>query len=88
MFKTTTEDLIALSEWLAAEGCPRIAMKATGSTRGRCGTFWGDSEVELVLANAAQIKNVRGRNTDVNHAAWLAHLMAHGLTRGSFVTGP
>jgi transposase len=30
MFKTTTKDLIALSEWLAAEGCPRIAMEATG----------------------------------------------------------
>jgi hypothetical protein len=30
MFKTTTEDLIALSEWLAAEGCTRITMEATG----------------------------------------------------------
>jgi transposase len=30
MFKTTTEDLITLSEWLAAEGCTRIAMEATG----------------------------------------------------------
>jgi len=54
-----------------------------GRWRGRCGTAWGDSELELVLANAAHIKNVRGRNTDVNDAAWLAHLMAPGLARGA-----
>jgi transposase len=30
MFKTTTADLMALSEWLAAEGCTRIAIEATG----------------------------------------------------------
>jgi transposase len=44
--------------------------------------------LELVLANAGHIKNVRSRNTDVNDASWLAHVVAHGLTRGSFVTGP
>jgi transposase len=31
------------------------------------------------------VKNVPGRKADVNDAAWLADLMAHGLTRGSFV---
>ena len=30
MFKTAIEDLIALSEWLGADGCSRIAMEATG----------------------------------------------------------
>jgi hypothetical protein len=29
-FKTTTKDLMALSEWLSAEGCTHIAMGATG----------------------------------------------------------
>ena len=38
-----------------------------------------------MLANAAHIKNVPGRKTDVNDAAWLAGLLAHGLVRGSFV---
>jgi len=44
-----------------------------------------DGEFELVLANAAHVKNVPGRKTDVNDAAWLADLMAHGLIRASFV---
>ena len=39
----------------------------------------------LVLANAAHVKNVPGRKTDVNDAMWLAELLAHGLIRASFV---
>jgi transposase len=40
---------------------------------------------ELVLANAAHVKNMPGRKTDVNDAMWLAELLAHGLVRSSFV---
>jgi transposase len=35
--------------------------------------------------NAAHVKNVPGRKTDVNDAMWLAELLAHGLIRVSFV---
>jgi hypothetical protein len=31
-FKTTTEELIALSDWLTTEGCTHIVMEATGAT--------------------------------------------------------
>jgi transposase len=47
----------------------------------------GDS-FELVLANAAHVKNVPGRKTDVNDATWLSELLAHGLVRASFVPKP
>src|SRR5262245_4175322 len=39
----------------------------------------GDGDFELVLANAAHIKNVPGRKTDVSDAVWIADLQAHGL---------
>src|SRR5437879_12808761 len=55
------------------------------STGSRCGTSWMMGEFELVLANAAHVKNVPGRKTDVNDAMWLAELLAHGLIRASFV---
>jgi transposase len=84
-FKTTTRDLMALSEWLSAEGCTEIAMEATGIYWKPVWHVLGDGEFELVLANAAHVKNVPGRKTDVNDATWLADLMAHGLIRGSFV---
>ena len=44
-----------------------------------------DGEFQLILANAAHVKNVPGRKTDVSDAAWLAELLAHGLIRASFV---
>jgi transposase len=84
-FKTTTQDLMALSEWLSAEGCTHIVMEATGVYWRPVWHILSDGEFELVLANAAHVKNVPGRKTDVNDATWLADLMAHGLVRGSFV---
>jgi transposase len=84
-FAATTAGLLSLSEWLAENGCTHAAMEATG-------VYWKpvwhvlcDGEIELVLANAAHVKNVPGRKTDVSDAAWLAELMAHGLIRASFV---
>ena len=44
-----------------------------------------DGEFELMLANAAHIKNVPGRKTDVKDADWISDLLAHGLIRASFV---
>jgi transposase len=55
------------------------------------GVYWKpvwhvlEGHFELVLANAAHVKNVPGRKTDVNDAMWLADLLAHGLIRASFV---
>ena len=44
-----------------------------------------EDRFELLLVNAAHIKNVPGRKTDANDAAWIADLLAHGLMRASFV---
>ena len=84
-FKTTTQELMALSDWLSAEGVTHIAMEATGIYGKPVWHILSDGEFELVLANAAHVKNVPGRKTDVNDATWLADLMAHGLIRPSFV---
>jgi transposase len=84
-FKTITKDLLALSEWLASEGCSQIVMEATGVYWKPVWHILSDGDFELTLANAAHVKNVPGRKTDVNDATWLADLLAHGLVRGSFV---
>jgi transposase len=83
-FATTTKGLLELADWLSAAGCTHVAMEATG-------VYWKpvwhmlEGHFELVLANAAHIRNVPGRKTDVNDAMWIADLLAHGLIRGSFV---
>jgi transposase len=84
-FKTTTRELMALSEWLSAEGATHLAMEATGVYWKPVWHILSDGEFNLVLANAAHVKNVPGRKTDVNDAVWLANLMAHGLIRASLV---
>jgi len=83
-FPTTTRGLLELAAWLAAARCTIVAMEATG-------VYWKpvwhllDGSFELVLANAAHIKGVPGRKSDVNDATWIADLLAHGLIRASFV---
>ena len=83
-FATTTAALIELQEWLSTHAVTHVAMEATG-------VYWKpvwhllEQHFELVLANAQHIKNVPGRKTDVNDAAWIADLLAHGLIRSSFV---
>jgi len=78
-FGTLAADL----ERLAARGVTQLAREATG-------VYWKPvwaalaTQVELILANAARVKNVPGRKTDVNDATWLADLLAHGLIRASF----
>lgn len=87
-FKTLTADLLAMAEWLASEGCTRVAMEATGVYWKPVWHILSDGDFVLILANAAHVKNVPGRKTDVNDAAWLADLLAHGLIRASFVPDP
>src|ERR671913_2129989 len=84
-FATTTAGLLALSAWLAERGCTHAAMEATGVYWKPVWHVLSDGDFALVLANAAQVKNVPGRKTDVADATWLAELLAHGLVRASFV---
>jgi transposase len=67
-FKTTTGELLALSEWLASLGATHIAMEATGVSWKPVWNILSDGDFALILANAAHVKNVPGRKTDVNDA--------------------
>ena len=83
-FATTTAGLLALSDWLEEERVTHVAMEATG-------VYWKPvwhilhGRFSLILANAAHIRNVPGRKSDVNDATWISDLLAHGLIRASFV---
>jgi transposase len=83
-FGTMTEDLLELSDWLAAAGCTHVAMESTG-------VYWKpiynllEGAFTPLLVNARHIKAVPGRKTDVKDCEWIAQLLRHGLLRGSFV---
>jgi transposase len=84
-FETTTSGLLELLAWLTASGCTHVAMEATGVYWKPVWSILSDGEFELILANAAHIKNVPGRKTDMNDATWIADLLACGLIKASFV---
>jgi len=83
-FSTMTPDLPALRDWLVGSRVTHVAMEATG-------VYWKpvwyllEDEFELLLCNAAHVKQVPGRKTDVSDAQWLCQLLECGLLRGSFV---
>src|SRR4051795_8053936 len=83
-FGTMSEDLLALADWLRAAGCTQVAMGSTGG-------FWKpvynllEGQVAILVANAAHIKAVPGRKTDLKDAEWIADLLQHGLLQASFI---
>jgi transposase len=87
-FDTTTPGLLALADWLSEHGCTHVGMEATGVYWKPVWHVLSDGDMALILANAAHVKNVPGRKTDVADATWLADLLAHGLIRASFVPEP
>ena len=62
-----------------------VAMEATGVYWTPVWKILSEGDFELIVANAAHIKQVPGRKTDMNDAMWIADLLACGLLRASFV---
>jgi transposase len=83
-FGTTAQELLALRDWLEERGVTHVAMESTG-------LYWKpvyyvlEERFRCLLVNAAHIKRVPGRKTDVQDSEWIAQLLEHGLLRGSFV---
>jgi transposase len=86
-FGTMTSDLLALSDWLTAQGVSQVAMESTGE-------FWKpvfnvlESSFEVMVVNAGHVSRVPGRKTDQSDAEWLAEWLAYGLLKPSFIPPP
>jgi transposase len=83
-FGTTTAELLALADWLAAAGVRQVAMESTG-------VYWKpvfnllEPQFEVMLVNPQHITKVPGRKTDVIDSQWIAQLLQYGLLRPSFI---
>jgi transposase len=87
-FRTFYADLLAMGSWLIECGVTRVAMESTGP-------YWwpvhaalreaGGPDLSIDVVNAAHVKAVPGRKTDVKDSQWLAQLLEVGLLRGSFL---
>jgi len=83
-FGTTAAELLRLREWLEGYDVTDVAMESTGvDWKPICYVL--EEAFTCRLINAAHIKQVPGRKTDVQDCVWIAQLLEHGLLRGSFV---
>lgn len=83
-FRSFTEDLHHMAEWLSSCGVDTVAMESTG-------VYWiplfellESKGFTVYLVNARHVKNVSGRKSDVLDCQWLQQLMSYGLLSGAF----
>jgi transposase len=86
-FKTTTGSLHIMRDWLVEAGVSIAAMEST-STYWKPPFYCLEEVMEVWLLNAAHMKAVPGRKSDVRDAEWIAQLLEHGLLAPSFVPPP
>src|SRR5215211_3170267 len=86
-FKTTTGSLQVMRDWLLKEQVSIAAMEST-STYWKPPFYCLEEVIDVWLLNAAHMKAVPGRKSDVRDAEWIAQLLEHGLLAPSFVPPP
>ncbi|MDR0592501.1 MAG: IS110 family transposase [Bifidobacteriaceae bacterium] len=80
-----TSKVMELADYLLAQKVTCVVMEATGNY---WKIFWHlltGAGLEVVLANAARVRQIPGKKTDIADCVWLADLCAHGLVAASFV---
>jgi transposase len=84
-FGTMTADLLVLSDWLRNHQITHVAMESTGVLWKPIWNILEGGTWELLLVNARELKQVPGRKSDVKDSQWIAHLLACGLLKSSYV---
>lgn len=82
-FESFTGSLHQLADWLVACDIDTVAIESTGIYWVPLFAILEARGIEVVVANARDVKHVPGRKTDVNDAQWLQQLHEYGLLRGS-----
>jgi transposase len=86
-FRTMIGLLRVMRDWLVEAGVSIAAMESTSA-------YWKppfcclEEQMTVWLLNAAHMKAVPGRKSDVRDAEWIAQLLEHGLLGPSFVPPP
>ena len=83
--KTFSEDLMAAGLKLIEYGVHEVAMESTGIYWKPIHNIWSPMGINITVGQAAHIKNVPGRKTDMNDSHWIAELHRFGLIRASFI---
>ncbi len=77
-YSTDIEDLFCFRDWVLENNCDCVAIESTG-------VYWYpvnavlENKIELILANARQIKHTPGRKTDSIDSEWIAEVALNNL---------
>lgn len=82
---TFTDELKLKGLYLLEKGIREVAMESSGVYWKPIYNVWEPMGIKITIGNAAHIKNVPGRKTDMNDSHWIAKLHRFGLIRASFV---
>ena len=84
-FTALPSGIAAMADWLASEGVEAALMEGTG-------IYWeapfdalAEAGIRPMLVHAQQVKQIKGRKTDVGDSVWLARLCQLGLASPSMV---
>ena len=83
-FRATMAGLVLLGDWLASFGVTVVGMESTGVSW-RPVYYLLEDDFQCWLLNAAPLRTVPGRETDVADSVWICQLVEHGLVQPSFV---
>jgi transposase len=84
-FGTMTDELKELANWLTEAKCEMIAMESTGVFWKPLYNLFEMLDLEAMVVNAAHMKALPGRKTDIKDAEWIADLLRHGLLKASYI---
>ena len=83
-FKSFTDDLARMADWLSACGIKTVVMESTGVYWIALYELLDGRGFDVHLVNARHVKNVSGRKSDVLDCQWVRELMSYGLLKGAF----
>lgn len=84
-FTTYTSDYLRCLKYLRDEGIKRVAMEATGVYWIALYEMLENNNIEVCLVNPKEVKQVKGRKTDVKDCQWIQKLFSAGLLRQSYI---
>jgi transposase len=83
-FGPFSSDLHRLADWLTEHQIQTVAMESTGVYWIAVFQILEQRGFEVKLVNAAHVKNLPGRKSDVSDCQWIQQLHTFGLLNGSF----
>lgn len=84
-YQTFTADYRKCVSDLLAEGIQRVCIEATGVYWVALYELLEASGIEVCLVNPKEVKQVKGRKTDVQDCRWIQKVFSAGLVRQSYV---